>query len=307
MTQNINIQIIDALRSLPQGSSQVKRRRSNMVAASLENWANEFYKGLRSCVNRTKCMQAAGLSKKAVFFPLIPKVVASKPRIVLLGMEPSGSWATDNKDARRQEEAGKRCFWCHLGDFTLHFSVREALTEVFGRKYSNEYYIANMAKCALIVAVARNSQGLRWNYCSSIVKNELEHVYREYDDSNLPIVISIGNAPRDYLKSHHLHIRNSSACLIEIKAHNTIPHYSKHWLRNRIDKVLLDNPSLAMRCDSESSVMKKKLAVFIQDVAGPQVFGTEDVRKQMASEVLFSLYAKLSCVYKYSLIESIPA
>jgi hypothetical protein len=276
-----------------------------MVAASLENWANAFYKGLRSCVNKTQCMQASGLSEKDVFFPIIPKVVASKPRIILLGMEPSGSWAMSNEDAQSQEEAGKRCFWCHLGDFTLHFSVRAALTEVFGSKYSNEYYIANMAKCALIVAVARNSQGLRWNYCSSIVKNELEHVYREYDDSHLPTVISIGKAPQLYLRKHPLCIMNPLAGLIEIKAHNTIPHYSKHWLRNRIDKVLLDNPSLAMRCDSESSVMKKKLVAFIHDVAGPQVFGTEQVGKEMANDVMLSHYAKLSYVYKYSLIESI--
>lgn len=275
-----------------------------MVAASLENWANEFYKGLRSCVNKTKCMHAAGLSKKTVFFPLIPKVVASKPRIVLLGMEPSGSWATNNEDARSQEEDGKRCFWCHLGDFTLHFSVREALTEVFGRKYSNEYYITNMAKCALIVKEAKNSQGLRWNYCSSIVKSELEHVYREYDGAHLPTVISIGKAPQRYLSKHPLGIMHSSSGLITIKVHNTIMHYSKNWLGKNLEKVLLCDPSLATRCNKESSVMKKNLGAFIQDVAGPEVFGTEKVRVEMANDVMLSLYAKLSCVYKYKLIES---
>jgi hypothetical protein len=246
-------------------------------------------------------MQASGLPDSGVFFPMPPKIMGSRPKILFLAMEPSGSWATSNDDALKQIEFGKRCYWCHLGDFTLQFSIREALTEVLGVTYSNEYYITNMGKCALIVANAKKSQSYRWSNCFSVLKSELEHVYRESYATDPPVVISIGEGPRTYLNKHPLYIDTSSG-ITEIKVHGSILHYSKNWLRKRIDNYLIDNPSLAMRCNDELSAIRSQLVSFIRTVSGPQVHGTEKVKNELRSDYLLSLYARLSCVYKHMLI-----
>jgi len=263
-------------------------------------WLEKYYFDLINCKYRESCKKAARIKAGDLFYPVPPKVLCINPKIIFLAMEPSGAWAKNDIDARNQINNGLRCYWSHLGDFTVHFSARTILDESFGRNHCYDYYITNMAKCALKVKDAKKSQFKRWKNCQNILKYELEYILKERPHIEFPIFISIGNAPRDWFKNNPLIISTDNG-IRNIKIKDKILHYSKSKLHINLDKYLLNDPALNDICESELLSTKEKLYKFVINERKKSPIGAEKALQEVEKDKYLTLYSKLAIVYRETL------
>jgi len=255
-------------------------------------WIEKYYYDLVNCKYRECCKRAAEINTGHLFYPIPPKVFCTNPKIIFFAMEPSSSFAKNNIDARNKINNGFRCYWYHLGDFTLHFSARSILQEIFGEKYYNDYYITNMAKCALEGTKANKSRPKRWKNCQEILKHELEYILKERTHREFPIFISVGNEPKKYLKNNPLFISTNNG-IRNIKIIDNILHYSIQFLPINLKKLLNDQ-ALNNICKSELSIIKEKLYHFVINETRRSPIGTEKALKEIKNDEYLILYSKLA-------------
>jgi hypothetical protein len=173
-----------------------------MTPSDLDKWNVNFYRELQQCPHNTKCRIGAGIGVNDVFIPLPPKVIGTIPRIIVLAMEPSGFGALNNNDAENQIANGKRCFWSHLGNMTLHYSIQEALSLRCGENNRYDYYITNLAKCSMKVKNAQKNRKDNYELCFTNVKKELTYILA-HCDSIQPLVLTMGKEPYNFLQKKY--------------------------------------------------------------------------------------------------------
>lgn len=116
---------------------------------------------------------------------------------VFIAMEPSlGGWvrsrdeAKAKAEARAKVEAGYRNFVTSIGDFILHFSIRQYLC-----RPDQRYYITDLTKGAMWVKNARVESYKRYDRWNDLLLEELDLVA-----ASGAHVFAVGDKPDDYLK-----------------------------------------------------------------------------------------------------------
>lgn len=277
-----------------------------------------FYRQLREdCPYKDCCRKSAGITgKDEVFIPLPPKVVGTIPRIIVLAMEPSGDWAKNNKEAKKQIKEGKRCFWNHLGNLTLHYSIQEALVCWHDESCRFDYYITNLGKCAMKVKNAETGREERWGACLGNVKKELRHVLSLRDNDRVqPIVFTMGKEPYEWLRRMHRKDESSLRVTLPHKhpvvslfpegghlLHNAaIRNFETYWnkLRGRPEDL-----------DKRLVTEKVNLAHFVQGAYTADPTGLEKAIHSINSANsakldIYAIYAKLAMVYHEQLADGL--
>ena len=262
----------------------------------MKKWIDKFYYNLLYCKNRGRCMENSDIKPDDVFFPIPPKVFGINPKIIFFAMEPSSSFALNNEDALNQVSKGVRCFWYHLGDFTLHFSAKTALTEIFGEKFSSDYYITNIAKCALKVEQAKINPNSRRKYCQNILKQELEYIIKNRSKNDYPIFISVGSEPKKWISKNPMAISTKDGNFV-LQVKDSVYHYSKGKLHLNLPKLLLKNEWLNEKWKSELSATKEKLYNFVKREIALSPTGTDKALKEANNDYYLAKYSQLAIAY----------
>ena len=126
-----------------------------------------------------------GYSFEMVYLP--NKLPPKKVPYIFIGMEPSfGKWAKSEIEAKEKISSGFVNFYSSKEDFILHYSIQKYL--------SNEYYITDVSKIAMLVKNANEIRPLIYPYWQNHLKEEIQLFQCDGGE-----IFSIGNTPQKVL------------------------------------------------------------------------------------------------------------
>lgn len=123
----------------------------------------------------------------------------AKVDFVFIGMEPSSNFAGGSEGVPAKIEEGFRNFCVHPDDHTSSLSLYRQSIERFLCGEGETYYLTDLAKGAMSVAVAALNRQTRYEQWYPLFKEELEIMGK----SGAPI-IAIGKAVYEFLKTQKL-------------------------------------------------------------------------------------------------------
>jgi hypothetical protein len=133
-------------------------------------------------------------SEGSVYLPTIRP--AGPVDYVFIGMEPSlGHWARTPQQAEEKVRQGFTNFAFSIGDFILHYCIREYLC----RSRGSTYYITDLSKGAMLTDEAKRDPEQRYEQWFEVLSDELALVEKRTTKT-----VAVGEAVKHFLESRGL-------------------------------------------------------------------------------------------------------
>jgi len=240
--------------------------------------ANRFTQAYRQLES---CFKQQVESESSIYLPAIspPGCVD----FVLIGMEPSlGHWARTKEEARAKIRLGFKDFAFSVGDFILHYCIRQYLC------YDDStYHITNVSKGAMRTCEADTDRLERYNRWYPLLSEELKIISKETTK-----IIAIGQAVKRFLDGQGLK-----------DVHKTILHYSNQAARYRSRYVQgRDREQEFQKFKAEVPIIVdgilKVVDAVIEEARMPEAFVSQSVRNLRKDKKLTPSQEKLIFGYK---------
>jgi len=145
---------------------------------------------------------------------------------VFIGSEPSlGLWGPTLEEAQNKIDMNFKNFSWSMGDFVLHYAIREYLCANSGRSY----YITDLSKGAMSIRDAGEKATDRYTQWLPLLIDEFKLFTKD-----TTVFISIGNVARNFLKRRYGRKKSKQEMSIE-----QIPHYSVMFKQIRWGKSII--------------------------------------------------------------------
>lgn len=155
-------------------------------------------------------------SEGSVYLPTLRP--AGPVDYVFVGMEPSlGHWAKTVQEAEERVRQGFTNFAFSIGDFILHYCIREYLC----RSWGSTYYITDLSKGAMLTNEAKRKPEQRYRQWFEVLSDELALVRKETAK-----IVAIGKTVKHFLESNGL-----SDIHVVLHYSSQAAKYRKKWVR----------------------------------------------------------------------------
>jgi hypothetical protein len=204
---------------------------------------------------------------------------------IFVCMEPSlGGWARTPEAARAKVEAGYRNFCTSIGDFILHFCIREYLCE-----RSERYHITDLSKGVMPVkqaAVERQARYFRW---SGLLEDEMNLVAKPGAS-----IFAVGKTVEEQLDRQGFPRDRQQFPTPVTK----MLHYSGRWPQHRANRIVGHEKAFERFKGSVSLERLRETAEEVLNKSVPATFRDEILQKREMRKPLSESDEQLIFIYK---------